>query len=168
MLRDECPPFPPTPVRAPEAIALFNVVLTSELIVNACWSNAQAGGAGIDWPAAFLVLPIALHPPTREQLPKQRRITLARWAVVHPDLVSGMEARVAMLVQPTKRAIRHGLRTGRLAIESSAIVATRRPKSPSSDWPVELATSVRAARLCGDWLNVTETHMAFELLGMGN
>lgn len=158
---------PPPPARAPEAIALFNSVFTSELLVNACWSKAQAGGGGLDWPAAFLILPLTLHPPTRESLPRQRRITLARWAVREPDLLADMELRVATMVQPTKRAIRQGMRAGRLGLEGSSLVAVKRPKSPTNDWPDELRLSVRAARFCGEWFNVTETHMAFELLGIG-
>lgn len=157
-----------SPTRAPEAVALFNAVFTFELLVNAAWTNSQAGGAGLEWPAAFLILPLTIHPPTRDSLPRQRRITLARWAVRQPDLLADMEHRVAMMAQPTKRAIRHGLRAGRLRLDGSMLVAMKRPRSPAHDWPDELKSSVRAARLCGEWLNVTETHMAFELLGIGN
>jgi hypothetical protein len=159
--------IPPPPVRVPEAVALFNAVFTSELLVNATWSKAQAGGSGLDWPAAFLILPLTLHPPTRDSLPRQRRITLARWAVKQADLLADMENRVVNMAQPTRRAIRHGLRTGRLGIDGSTLVALKRPKAPTSDWPDELKLSVRAARLCGEWFNVTETHMAFDLLGIG-
>ena len=158
---------PPLPVRVPEAVALFNVVFTSELLLNATWSKAQAGGGGLDWPTAFLILPLTLHPPTRESLPRQRRITLARWAVKQTDLLADMENRVVNMSQPTRRAIRHGLRTGRLGIDGSTLVAMKRPKAPAADWPDEIRSSVRAARLCGEWFNVTETHMAFDLLGIG-
>src|SRR5690348_6589568 len=87
--------------RAPEAMALFNVVLTSELLVNACWAKAQNGSAGLAWPAAYLILPLTLHPQTRDSLPRDRRITLARWAVRHHDLLADMEYRVANMVLPT-------------------------------------------------------------------
>lgn len=157
----------PQPVRAPEAVALFNAVFASELLVNACWSKAQADGSGLAWPTAFLVLPLTLHPPTRESLPSQRRITLARWAVRQPDLLADMERRVVTLAEPTKRAIRHGMRSGRLGLDGSNLVALKRPKTPASDWPDELRLSARAARLCGQWFSVTETHMAFDLLGIG-
>lgn len=161
------PPVAAVPVRAAEAVALFNSVFTAELLVNACWSKVQAGGTGLEWPAAFLILPLTLHPPTRESLPSQRRITLARWAVRQPDLLADMEHRVAAMGQPTKRAIRQGLRSGRLGLEGSTLVALTRPRSPTREWPDELRDSVRAARFCGEWFNVTETHMAFELLGIG-
>src|SRR4051794_37743374 len=72
---------PERPRRAPEAMALFNEIFTSELLVNACWAKEQDSGAGLTWPAAFLVLPLALHPPTRETLPRSPRVTLAAWAV---------------------------------------------------------------------------------------
>lgn len=160
-------PFAPPPARAPEAVALFNVVLTSELLVNACWAKAQDGPTGLSWPSAFLILPLTLHPATRESLPRDRRITLARWAVQHHDLLADMEFRVGNMAVPTKRAIRHGLRTGRLGLDGTNLVALARPKSPTLSWPTELRSSVKAARFCGQWFNALETHMAFELLGIG-
>ena len=153
--------------RAPEAVALFNTVFTSELLVNACWSKAQADGGGLEWPTVFLILPLVLHPPTQKSLPSQRRTTLARWAVKQPDLLADMEHRVTTMAQPTRRAIRHGMRAGRLGLDGTKLVALRRPKTPASDWPDELRLSARAARFCGQWFSVTETHMAFDLLGIG-
>lgn len=153
--------------RPPEAVALFNAVLTSELLVNACWAKSQNGLTGLSWPSAFLILPLALHPPTRETLPRDRRITLARWAVRHPDLLADMEYRVANMVLPTKRAIRHGLRSGRLGLDGTNLIALARPKTPNANWPDEIRDSVKSARFCGEWFNGIETHMAFELLGIG-
>jgi hypothetical protein len=153
--------------RAPEAIALFNAVFTSEVLVNACWSNMQRGSSGLPWPAAFLILPIALHPQTRESVPRDRRMTLARWAVRHGDLLADFDFRVANMVMPTKRAIRHGIRAGRLEIQGSNIIALARPKTPTPSWPAEMTDSVKAARFCGQWFNDIETHTAFELLGLG-
>jgi hypothetical protein len=54
-----------------------------------------------------------------------------------------------------------------LGLEGASIVALKRPRSPKNEWPDELKNSVRAARFCGEWFNLTETHMAFELLGIG-
>lgn len=153
--------------RAPEAKALFNAVLTSELLLNACWAKAQHGAAGLEWPATYLILPLTLHPRTRESLPRDRRITLSRWAVQHHHLLADMEYRVANMALPTKRAIRHGLRVKRLGIDGSNLVALARPKTATSEWPPELSDSVKAARFCGQWFNAIETHMAFELLGIG-
>lgn len=158
---------PAIAARSPEAVALFNTVLTSELLVNACWSKAQSGSTGLDWPTAFLILPLTLHPATRESLPRDRRITLARWAIRQHDLLADMDFRVANMAQPTKRAIRRGLRVGRLGLEGTTLVALKRPKQSMNGWPEELQQSIKAARFCGQWFNLTQTHMAFELLGIG-
>lgn len=154
-------------VRTPEAMALFNVVLTSELLVNACWAKKQQGSTGLAWPAAYLILPLTLHPGTRDSLPRDRRITLARWAVRNHDLLADMEYRVANMALPTKRAIRHGLRARRLGLDGPNLIALARPKNPTSQWPTELSASVKAARICGQWFNAIDIHMAFELLGIG-
>ena len=155
------------PSRSPEAMALFNAVFTSELLVNACWQKQQDGTTGLEWPAAYLILPLALHPETRGSLPRDRRMTLARWAVKNPAIIGDMDFRVTNMALPTKRAIRHGLRAGRLGIDGVNLVALARPKGPSGDWPAELRDSVKAARFCGRWFNAVETRMAFELLGIG-
>jgi len=128
--------------------------------------KAQQGRPGLEWPEAFLILPIALHPATRQTLPRDSRITLTRWAVRHPDVLADMQHRVAMMVDPTKRAIRHGMRAGRLELSGTQLHAPTAPKSPQAVWPVELREAVRAARICGQWLSVTETHLAFEMLGI--
>lgn len=154
--------------RSPEAVALFNTALTTELLVNACWSKSQNGAAGLSWPAAFLILPLTLHPETRSSLPRDRRIALARWAIRHSDLLADMEYRVANMALPTKRAIRNGLRNKRLGLEGTDLIALEKPKNPTSKWPAELRDSVKAARFCGQWFNAVETHMAYELLGIGD
>jgi hypothetical protein len=155
------------PRRAPEAIALFNEVFTSELLVNACWAKEQDSGTGLTWPAAFLILPLALHPPTRENLPRSPSVTLAAWAVGHTALAQTMTGRVATMVEPTKRAIRHGLRADRLKLSGTDLLAAQRPRNPTSDWPQELTAAVRAARLSGRWFRATDAYTAFSLLGIG-
>lgn len=153
--------------RSPEAIALFNVAFTSEILVNSCWAKGKEDNSGLSWPATFCILPLVLHPTTREKLPRDRRITLARWAVKNPDLLADMEYRFSNMVLPTKRAIRHGLRSGRLEIDGTNLVATGTPRHPKPEWPEEIREVVKAARICGKWFHGIDTHMAFELLGIG-
>ncbi len=156
------------PRRAPEAVALFNEVFTSELLANACWAKEQDSGTGLTWPAAFLILPLALHPPTRETLPRGPSVTLAAWAVRNTALAQTMSMRVATTADQTKRAIRHGLRAERLSLVGTDLVAAQRPRNPTAAWPQELTTAVRAARLCGRWFRATDAYTAFNLLGIGS
>ncbi|BBY28734.1 three component ABC system middle component [Mycolicibacterium sediminis] len=156
-----------SPRRLPEAIALFNSAFATELLVNACWFKSQHGSEGLPWPAAFLILPLTLHPPTRQELPRDSRLTLAAWAVAHPQLTADMDHRVAVMAEPTKRAIRRGLRVGRLGLVGTNLVALAKPRNPTAAWPEELATSTRAARICGRWFNGIQTAFALELLGIG-
>lgn len=156
-----------SPHRLPEAVALFNAVFATELLVNACWHKSQHGVDGLAWPAAFLILPLTLHPRTRQVLPRDSRMTLAAWAVQHPELTADMDYRVAVMAEPTKRAIRRGLRTGRLGLVGTDLIALAKPRNPTASWPDELATSTRAARICGRWFNGIQTVLALELLGVG-
>lgn len=153
--------------RSPEASALFNPVLTSELIVTACYWRHQEDERGIDWPTLFLVLPIALHPQTRGAMPRDARITLARWAGRNGLLVADLEARATAMADATRRGLRHGLRTGRLRLDGAAMLSVARPRPPRASWPVELSASAKAAKMYGRWLAGVETHEALELLGIG-
>lgn len=157
----------PQPRRAPEAIALFNEVFTSELLVNACWAKEQDSGTGLSWPANFLILPLSLHPPTRQQLPRSPNLTLAAWAVRNAGLAETMTSRVVTMAEPTKRAIRYGLRSNRLRIVGTDLVAVQRPRNHTPTWPDELVSAVRAARLSGRWFRATDVYTVFNLLGLG-
>jgi len=153
--------------RSPEASALLNPVLSSELILTSCYWRHREDGLGIPWPALFLVLPIALHPETRDAMPRDARITLAKWAVRNDTLVADMEARANAMADATRRGIRHGLRAGRLRLEGAFMFDAARPKPPAATWPKELSSSSKAAKMYGRWLAGVESHEALELLGIG-
>ena len=154
--------------RAPEAVALFNEALTSELLVNSAWAKEQDSGTGLSWPACFLILPLALHPPTRESLPRSPSVTLAAWAVRNAAISQGIGPRVATMAGPTKRALRFGLRSGRLTLSGTDLLATSRPRNPNTrEWSDELTAAVRAARLSGRWFRGIDVYTAFNLLGIG-
>ncbi|WP_220035147.1 three component ABC system middle component [Georgenia satyanarayanai] len=155
--------------RAPEAVALFNEAFTSELLVNAAWAKEQDSDTGLSWPACFLILPLVLHPPTRESLPRSPSVTLTAWAVRNAELSQSIGARVATTVDQTKRALRFGMRSGRLALSGTDVMAIARPRNPiRNEWPEELTNAVRAARVSGRWFRATDVYTAFNLLGMGN
>ncbi|WP_369126883.1 three component ABC system middle component [Microbacterium oleivorans] len=161
---------PPRPMRwrrSPEATALFNAALTSELIATSChWRQASGVGA-MAWTEAFLVLPIALHAETRRSLPAQARVTLSRWATQNPAIVGELASRVDLMSEQTRRAIRFGLRGQRLELRGATIFATGSPKSRAVGWPAEVAAATRAAKLYGRWLASIETHEVVEILGIG-
>ena len=94
--------------------------------------------------------------------------SLTAWALRHPDLIADMDRRVAVMVEPTKRAIRRAMRNGRLGLIDTHLTAPRRPRSAAQDWPTEIREAARAARICGRWFNGVQTHLAFEALGMGS
>lgn len=157
----------PTWRRSPEASALFNPVLSSELILTACHWRNQEDGQGIPWPAVFLVLPLALHPETRSSMPRDARITLPKWVTRNGYLVADLEARTHSMAEATRRGIRHGLRVERLRLDGASVRSTAVPKTMSSQWPSELSSSSKAARMYGRWLAGVETHEALALLGIG-
>jgi hypothetical protein len=150
--------------RFPEAAALFNPALGSVIINFAARGHADDSGDGLPWLAAFLVIPLALHPPTRDSLPRDIRTSMASWVTAHPVLRDGFNLRVTALAQTTRDALRFALRTGVVALESSRLVPATEMRRPAGRG--ELRSCTDAARLGGRWMARTDLVTAYQLLGV--
>jgi hypothetical protein len=150
--------------RFPEAAALFNPALGAVIVNFAARGHLDDAGAGLPWLAAFLAVPLALHPPTRDSLPRDIRTSMASWAADHPVLRDGFNRRASALAQTTRDGLRFALRTGVLALDSARLVPTTEIQRPASTG--ELRSCVDAARLCGRWIARTDLVTAYQLLGV--
>jgi Family of unknown function (DUF6521) len=156
------PPFPG--FRFPEAAALFNPALGAVILNFAAQGHVDDSGAGLPWLAAFLAVPLALHPPTRDSLPRDIRTSMASWVTAHPVLRDGFNLRTAALAQITREALRFALHARVVALESTRLVPVTRIQRPTSR--DELRSCVDAARLFGRWMARTDLVTAYQLLGV--
>lgn len=142
---------------------MLNPALLAVLLASAAHDYEKAKEKErMPWPLGFLVLPLALHRPTRIELPKNTRTHLSTWIRRHPLLRAGFPARAAAMVPLTREGIRFGLRVGVLDIDGSTI------RGDETNQPAgELGQLIRAAALVGRWLATTDQpSTAFALLGV--
>jgi hypothetical protein len=65
--------------------------------------------SGVPFPLVFMSLPIALHKPTRDRLPRDIRTSLAAWVQENAEVKVGFATRVISLKPYTREAIIFGL-----------------------------------------------------------
>jgi hypothetical protein len=115
------------------------------------------------WPMAFLIPPIILHRPTRNELPSDIRTHFATWVTRHPLLVAGFPRRARVMAEPTREGLRLAIRSGRLNLVGASVVPTS--LGPQADG--ELRQLLRASTLVGRWLaRLDQPSTAFALLGV--
>ena len=136
-----------------EASALFNPAFCAVLLHRACAAFSSQAGAPMPLTFAYLILPSALHLPTREALPKTSAASMATWLREHPLVLSELPARVRAFRDFTSQAIIYGLSRHVLVATDgrlSALSLQRRPRTlrPTQDWEA----CMRASEFLGRWI----------------
>jgi len=140
---------------------LLNPALLAVLLAAAAGDYEQE--AGMPWPLAFLVLPVVLHRPTRNALPRDTRTHLSTWIRREPVLRAGFPERAAAMTPRTREGLRFGLRAGILTLDRGNVLGHLADDPP----PGELRQLVRGARLVGRWLAKSDQPSTpFALLGV--
>lgn len=141
---------------------LLNPALLAVLLAAAA-EDYDTPTAGMPWPLAFLVLPLVLHRPTRDALPRDTRTHLSTWIRREPVLRAGFPERAAAMVPRTREGLRFGLRAGVLGIDGANLIGHLTSEPP----PGELRQLIRSARLVGRWLAKSDQPSTpFALLGV--
>ena len=142
---------------------LLNPALIALTLAHSANAYVDRANAPMQWPVAFLVPPLVLHKPTRDALPRDVRTHFSKWVADHPLLVVGFSRRARAMTEPTREALRVGVRSGQLVINEQNLVATSLAAPPAG----ELAQLLRASALVGRWLGtLREPSTAFALLGV--
>lgn len=146
----------PLPILDTETSTLFNPAFCAVLLHRATKEYTSKAGQLMPVTFAFLVLPSALHKPTRDVLPASTATSMWSWLRAHPTILMDLCDRVRGLQPFTANAIVHGLQHGVLLSELGTLGAgtlRRRPKSlrPTSDW----LDCVQAAEFLGRWFGGT-------------
>lgn len=144
------PELPPWDVRSPVPAAMFNPALISTTIATAANQYEETSGLAMPWPLAYLVVPLVLHRPTREGLPRTKATSLAKWADDNTVLVSGLPARAQHLAPHVREGLRFGLREGMMeVIGGDALRSLAKPQIEVRKVEGDLAVIYQASRLIG-------------------
>lgn len=141
---------------------LLNPSLLAVLLAAAA-RDYETEEPGMPWPLAFLVLPLVLHRPTRDALPRDTRTHLSTWIRREPLLRAGFPSRAGAMVPLTREGIRLGLRAGVLVRDGPVLTGHLNAEAPAG----ELRQLINRASLVGRWLAKTDQpSTVFTLLGV--
>ncbi|MCA1190017.1 MULTISPECIES: three component ABC system middle component [unclassified Saccharopolyspora] len=158
----------PGPVGDSETGALFNPAFCAVLLHKATKRYEAKSSEGMPVTYAFLVLPCALHMPTREALPPTTAASMWIWLRSHPVLCMDFADRVRTFRGFTAAAIRYGIQHGALVGALGSLAPgtlLRRPRTlqPTQDWQA----CVRTAEFLGRWFGGTAADEATVLAQWG-
>jgi len=151
-----------------ESSTLFNPAFCALLLNKACAAYEEKAGAAMPITFAFLILPSALHTPTRDALPSTTASSMWAWLRSNPAILMDFATRVRTFRAFTGSAICYGLQRTVLTSSLGFIAAgklDRRPRSlfPTDDWK----DCVKAAAFLGRWFGGSEADEATTLAHWG-
>jgi len=139
-----------------QAFSLFNPAFCAVLLNSACKGYDQMAKASLPISLAFLILPNAMHKPTRDSLPATVASSMWNWIKNHPDILYDLPPRVRELRPYTAKGMEFGIRTGLLRSSSGHISCGKLQKgvsveNPTKDWEDCLAASFFLGKWFGKW-----------------
>lgn len=156
-------------LRPVEVANLLNPAFISVLLRHVALGYQSVIPEGMPFALPFLMLPLVLHKPTRDALPRTTRTTLHSWLVSQPRLQVGYYERTRELVPFVKESMIFGLSSGLLTLTDSGYVVASQGRSRRLPWPTgsEPAICRTKAEFVGEWFARAGTvDTVFSLLGV--
>ena len=141
-------------VGSSEEIALFNPAFLARVLHDAVIDYEKDARQNMPVPLAFLLVPLVLHKPTRDDLPTLASSPSQTWIREPPRHLAQLGTRVVGMRSFVGLAIRFGLHHGVLTSEHGRIGAgsvKRRPRGYNESESVEVQKCLQAARFLGHW-----------------
>ena len=159
----------PWPDRPVEEARVFNPAFCGELIGRTVGEYHRVGQGALSMVTAFLVLPLSLHTPTREALPRKANTAFAGWVADNAAVLAELPERARILRPITREALLFALRHQLLALRRDGFLPGARPLRLGAR-PAISTDDVKAARsaaaLLGRWFAAQATQTSI-LQGIG-
>ncbi len=141
--------------RPTEVAYNFNPAFCGWLVREAAEGYCSINPAGLPFPLIFLILPVVLHRPTRESLPRSTVTALHPWLREHPEARVGLADRATQLATIAREAVLL-LSTNsliRLTDEGALVPSGKlsRGKAPILAASEEVKVCVSKAKMVGVW-----------------
>ena len=157
--------------RPKEEAYLFNPAFCCTTLSMAMQSYASVKDEGVPFSLAFMFLPIILHKPTRNNLPRNTRTSMAAWLQENSEARVLFYERLVSLKPHTREAIQFGMlldwiipRSGGLLETTLTDTDVTRTTKTLSD---EARECIMRARFLGKWFaEAGETHTAMAFWGV--
>ena len=123
------------------------------LLRQAVEGYQKTAGRGLEYVAAFRVLPVVLHQLTRAFLPGTITTKLHFWAQRHHEVRIGFAQRMQELVPITKEALLFGLQHDAIQLNEAGalVVGSRRLNAYDVAPESEVADCLKKALFVGRW-----------------
>jgi hypothetical protein len=155
--------------RPVEEARIFNPAFCGELIGRTAGEYHRTRQAALNMAAAFLVLPLTLHKPTRDALPRRANTAFAGWIADNAALLAELPERARCLRPVSREALIFAVRHQILALEGGGLAPGAKPVRLNSRFAVT-TDDVNAARsvagLLGRWFAVQSAQTSI-LQGLG-
>ena len=159
----------PWPERPAEEARIFNPAFCGELIGRTVCEYHRTRKTPLSMVTSFLVLPLTLHRPTREALPRRANTAFAGWIAEHGPLLAELPDRARLLRPISREALLFAVRHQLLALEGGGLLPGAKPVRLSARPALTTneVTAVRSASgLLGRWFAGQGTQTSI-LQGMG-
>lgn len=147
--------------RSREEAYLLNPSFLSILVWSTTTGYKEAIGNGLPFELAFVALPVSLHKPTREALPRSIRTSLAAWLEENTYFRVGFAERANGLAPFVREAVLFGSTHGLVAItEGGQLLASPRASSLArylQEATEEVRDCIKRAEFIGRWFGATGT-----------
>ena len=141
-------------ISASDEMALFNPAFLSILLHAAISEHEVVAGRGMAVHLPFLLIPLALHQPTRTDLPSKSSAQMQKWIRENPRHIAGLDKRAVSLRPFVAIAIRFASIHGVVQIEGAVLrggALKRRPRGYADHETDDSRECQKAARLLGRW-----------------
>ncbi len=157
--------------RPKEEAYLFNPAFCCTTLSVAIQNYVSVKNEGLPFPLSFMFLPIVLHKPTRESLPRNTRTSMAAWLQENSEARVLFYERLVSLKPHTREAIQFGMLHDWIVLSNGGLLKTiisntevTRITKALSD---EARECVMRARFVGKWFaEAGETHTAMAFWGV--
>jgi Family of unknown function (DUF6521) len=147
---------------SPENRRLLNPAFAGALIVRASQGFEREAKGGMPYVYAYLILPLVLHPETRERLPNAIVTRLPTWAERNGDLIPSVSRRAGDFAPATKDGIFLVTTTGLATINDKGRIAPTTKEKGFVEFEKvsashEVASCFHKAQFVGRWLATSGT-----------
>jgi hypothetical protein len=159
--------------RPPEVANLYNPAFYTVLLQNAIKGYQSVLNLGMPFPLIFVVLPIVLHPKTRDILPNSINKRFYTWLTDYPEVHIRFASRARSLVPYTKESIAFGIKQQIFQISDNGkillVPKTRLLQKPNQIWSndSEAYQCYLKANFVGKWFTkINDISNIFVALGI--
>jgi hypothetical protein len=140
-----------------EERAHLNPVFVALVLRKGAHGYVRETRSGLPFVLTFLLVPLALHPATRRELPRAVSTSLPGWIQAHPILRQTFADRVRSVAPAVREGTLIGLKTGFLSIsEGGRLLPEAIPRrAPGFRQTLDSADCIKRGEFVGRWFGRT-------------